>query len=101
MKDMVLNNKPMQSEKRFTFKWETTSKNIVTDYIARSVKSTIGEKRCIVGYDTLPLGFEDNQNKIFNVLYMMDDTTQIIEKIYFDPNGFGSITATLKDANKI
>ena len=59
MKDMVLNNKPMQSEKRFTFKWETTSKNIVTDYIARSVKSTIGEKRCIVGYDTLPIGFED------------------------------------------
>ena len=28
------------------------------------------------------------------------DKTSIIEKVYFDPAGFGSVSETLKDANK-
>ena len=60
MKNMDLNHDPMQSEERCTFKWDTISKHIVTNYISRSVKSTICEKRTIVGYDSVPYGFEDN-----------------------------------------
>ena len=30
----------------------------------------------------------------------MTDKNKIIEKVYYDPGGFGSITATLKDAKK-
>ena len=30
----------------------------------------------------------------------MDDNIKIIEKIYYDLGGFGSITTTLKDAKK-
>ena len=30
----------------------------------------------------------------------MDSKNKIIEKVYYDPGGFGSITATLKDAKK-
>ena len=30
----------------------------------------------------------------------MDSKNKIIEKVYYDPCGFGSITATLKDAKK-
>ena len=30
----------------------------------------------------------------------MDDKIKIIEKVYYDPGGFGSITTTLKDAKK-
>ena len=31
---------------------------------------------------------------------MMDDKIKIIEKVYYDPGGVGSITTTLKDAKK-
>jgi len=30
----------------------------------------------------------------------MDDKIKIIEKIYYDPAGYGSVNATLKDAKK-
>ncbi len=30
----------------------------------------------------------------------MDDKIKIIEKVYYDPAGFGSISETLKDAKK-
>ena len=30
----------------------------------------------------------------------MDDKIKIVEKVYFDPAGFGSIAETLKDAKK-
>ena len=28
---------------------------------------------------------------------MMDDKTNIIERVYYDPGGFDSITSTIKD----
>ena len=31
----------------------------------------------------------------------MDDKIKIIEKVYFDPAGFGSIAETLKDAKNM
>ena len=30
----------------------------------------------------------------------MDEKIKIIEKVYFDPTGFGSVAETLKDARK-
>ena len=57
MKNMVLNNKELKSMKRHQFKWDTQTKDIVTKYIARSIKSTVKEKRTIDGYDTLPFGY--------------------------------------------
>jgi hypothetical protein len=57
IKDMVLNNKTLDSEKRFQFKWGDQTKDITTRYISRSIKSTIKEKRNINGYDTLPFGY--------------------------------------------
>ena len=60
MKNMVSNHAPMQSEERFTFKWDTISKNIIANFISRSIKSTICYKRTIVGYDSVPYGLEEN-----------------------------------------
>jgi len=56
MKEMVLNHKPIQSKERFTFRWE--NKEVVTKFIARSIKSTVASKRCFHGYDTVPYGYE-------------------------------------------
>ena len=50
--DLELNSKP-----RHQFKWNTQTKDIITNNIKRSIKSTIKEKRIIDGYDTLPFGF--------------------------------------------
>ena len=64
MKDMVLNTTggPMgpatiESTKRFQFKWDTKTKDIVTTYVSRNIKSTIKEKRNVDGFDTKPFGF--------------------------------------------
>ena len=57
MKDMVLNNQVPKSMERHQFKWDNQTKDIVTKYIARSIKSTVKEKRTIDGYDTLPFGY--------------------------------------------
>ena len=56
MKDMVLNNKELKSMERHQFKWDNHTKDIVTKYIARSIQSTVKEKRTLDGYDTLPFG---------------------------------------------
>ena len=58
MKDMILNNKTIESEKRYQFRWDNRSKDIITTFISRSIKSTICEKRTVNGYDTLPFGFQ-------------------------------------------
>ena len=58
MKNMVLNDESITSEKRHQFTWDNNSKDIITRYIDRSVKSTISEKRNINGYDTLPFGYQ-------------------------------------------
>jgi hypothetical protein len=48
----------LQTSKRFQFRWDNNSKDIVTKHISRSVRATIGEKREIHGYDTLPFGYK-------------------------------------------
>jgi hypothetical protein len=58
MKDMILNNKSLESEPRFTFSWLNISKDVITKHIKKSIRSTVSEKRTIDGYDTLPYGFE-------------------------------------------
>ena len=57
MRDMILEDKPIQSEKRYQFRWGNETKDITTVFIGRSIRSTISEKRTINGYDTLPFGY--------------------------------------------
>ena len=59
MRDMVLKNKPIKTEKRYQFRWDNNTKDIVTIFIDRSIQATIGEKRSVVGYDSLPFGFTE------------------------------------------
>ena len=58
MKDMILNDKNITSEKRYQFRWSNETKDITTAFIGKSIRSTIGEKRGIDGYDTLPFGYQ-------------------------------------------
>ena len=60
MRDMVLNGKGIESKKRFQFKWDTKTKDIITNNVSRSIKSTIKEKRIVDGYDTKPFGWGVN-----------------------------------------
>ena len=62
MRDMVLNQTTIESAERFQFKTDPKTKDIITKYIKISVKSTIGEKRVIDGFDTLPFGFEEEND---------------------------------------
>ena len=65
MKDMVLNTTAaggkatMESKKRFQFKWDTNTKDIVTKYVSRRFISTVKEKRTIDGFDTKPSGYQE------------------------------------------
>ena len=55
---MVLNNKSIKSEERYTFKTDSTTRTIRSDYLGRTVKSTIDSKRAPSReYDTLPCGY--------------------------------------------
>ena len=63
MRDMVLNNKSIKSEDRYTFRWEKASKDVVTKFIGRSIKSTVSSKRDLDGYDTLPFGYKGEEDK--------------------------------------
>ena len=58
MKDMILKDKNITSEKRYQFRWSNETKDITTVFIGKSIRSTIGEKRNINGYDTLPFGYQ-------------------------------------------
>ncbi len=70
VKQMVLNQQVMngqtlardpiskiESIPRFTFRWDAVTKDIVTKHKGRSVRSTIGKKRKIDGFDIAPFGF--------------------------------------------
>ena len=57
MGDMVLKiTTKIESKKRFQFKWDAQTKDIVTTHISRSMRSTINEKKTN-GLDTLPFGW--------------------------------------------
>ena len=53
---MVFTGKEIQTEKRFQFIWNQTTKDIETRYIPRTVKPTLDLKRSIVEgtCDTVP-----------------------------------------------
>jgi hypothetical protein len=63
MRDMVLNNTSIKSEERYTFRWDSISKDVITKFLSRSVRSTVNSKRTIDGYDTLPFGYEQEESK--------------------------------------
>ena len=58
VKDMVLNKTVIESEKRYQFTWNTSTKDIETRYISRTVQSTFDSKRNAFGFDSIPLGYE-------------------------------------------
>ena len=58
-----MNNKSIKSEDRYTFRWEKASKDVVTKFIGRSIKSTVSSKRDLDGYDTLPFGYKGEEDK--------------------------------------
>jgi hypothetical protein len=55
---MVLNKTVIESEKRYQFTWNTSTKDIETRYISRTVQSTFDSKRNAFGFDSIPLGYE-------------------------------------------
>ena len=63
MRDMVLNNTSIKSEDRCTFRWDSKSKDVVTTFISRSIRSTVSSKRTIDGWGTLPFGYEQAEGK--------------------------------------
>jgi hypothetical protein len=63
MRYMVINNTSIKSEERYTFRWDAKSKNVITQFIGRSIRSTVNSKRTIVGYETLPFGYEQEESK--------------------------------------
>ena len=58
IKDMVLNNKTIESPKRFQFTYNSHTKDIETRYVSRTAKQTIDSKRVVVSNDTYPFGYE-------------------------------------------
>jgi hypothetical protein len=63
MRDMVLNNTSIKSEERYTFRWDAKTKDVITNFLSRSIRSTVNSKRTIDGYDTLPFGYEQEASK--------------------------------------
>ena len=54
---MVLNDKSIKSEERYTFKTDSKTRTIRADHLGRTVKLTIDSKRAQSGeYDALPFG---------------------------------------------
>ena len=68
LKKMVLNGEKIEQEedgiiktkKRFNFRWLNNTKDVITKYIDKSLRSTVSEKRMINGFDTRPFGFSEN-----------------------------------------
>ena len=56
-KKMVLNHEVIETAERHQFRWHDKTNDIITKFIKRSVQATIGEKRTISGYDTVPFGY--------------------------------------------
>ena len=63
VRDIVLNDIKVESEKRFQFGWNNKSKDIETKYVSRTVRQTVNTKREVLSnYDTLPIGHQDTLN---------------------------------------
>ena len=45
IRDMVLEKTKLKSEKRYTFTWDNHTKDIKTDYVSRTVRTTVDSKR--------------------------------------------------------
>ena len=55
-KNMVLNNESINTAERFQFKAQR-NKDISTEYVSRTVRPTIGEKRQTMENETVPFGY--------------------------------------------
>jgi hypothetical protein len=60
VRNVSLKNVSLESQKRYQFTWNKTTKDIETKYLSRTVNSTINTKRILLeNYDTLPFGYEE------------------------------------------
>ncbi len=60
LKNMVLDNAPIETYLRFPFKWSNT-KDVITKYIPKTIKQTLNTKRILSSketYETYPFGFK-------------------------------------------
>ncbi len=60
---MDLNQGALQSAARFSFTTDPETRDVLTTFLNRSIRSTGGEKRKFHGYDTLPFGHEGEFGK--------------------------------------
>jgi hypothetical protein len=59
VKDIVLKNAKLESEKRFQFVWNEKTKDVETRFISRTAKQTMETKRTLLSdYSTVPFGYE-------------------------------------------
>ena len=57
-KELVLNiTTKIESVERFQFRWVSGSRDVITTYIKKSIKSIVKDKRCIHGFDSYPYGY--------------------------------------------
>ena len=51
----------IKTARRFTFAWIQSTKEVVTKFISKSIRSTVSSKRTVVGYETRPFGFVEKE----------------------------------------
>ena len=57
MKDMVTNDKVIETKKRFSYRWHAKTMDVHTVYLSRDIRSTADSKRNVIGSETTPLGY--------------------------------------------
>ena len=58
--EMVFKDESIMTGKKIQFKWDVKTKDIKNLSVERSIRNTIGEKRVVVGFDTLPYGYDNS-----------------------------------------
>ena len=59
VRDVVLKDVKLESEKRYTFRMNEKTKDIITKYQSRTVKTTVDTKRTVhADYSTTPFGYK-------------------------------------------
>jgi hypothetical protein len=60
VKNMILKNEVIETDKRFQFVWDQETKQIRTIYMSRKIQTTLHTKRVVDGIDTKPYGYVYN-----------------------------------------
>ena len=63
MRAMVLNNTILNYEERYTFIRDNKTNDVVTQFLSRSIRSSVNSKISTYGFDTLPFVYEQEERK--------------------------------------